>query len=214
VLEACVEPLELQGAVVVVAQGGDEEGERVKDGQGALQPGGRASAVMGKRVERKEQGGGIKRRGYQSGAGRAGVKRRRQRQGKSAQGQADGKWYLKGFSTSPGGTKPVAGKYTVGAMESQVWVQGATGTEVLLGVKLAGSKGSNIGWMFSGKLQRLVGEDRRWWDRLRGKGREGWMVQWHRWEANGGKAAAGGDISGEVVWWYLPVRVVHVNDRV
>ena len=88
-------------------------------------------------------------------------------------------------------------------------MQGAAGTEVWLGVKLAGSKGSKIGWMFSGKLQRLVGEDRRWWDRLRGKGREGWMVQWHRCEENGGKAVAGGGIRGEVVGWHLPVRVVN-----
>ena len=95
----------------------------------------------------------------------------------------------------------MAGKYTVGAVESQVWVQGEAGTEVWLGVKLAGSKGSKIGWMFSGKLQRLAGGDRRWWDRLRGKGREGWMVQWHRWEANGGKAVAGGGIRGEDWWW-------------
>ena len=52
------------------------------------------------------------------------LKRRRQRHGKSAQGQADGKWYLKGFGTSPGGIKPVAGnyKYTVGGVESQLWV--------------------------------------------------------------------------------------------
>ena len=121
ILEACIEPLALEGAVVVVAQGGgEEEGDRMKDGQGALQPGGRASAVMRKRAEREEQGGGIKRRGHQSGAGQAGVKRRRQRQRKSAHGQADGKWYLKGFSTNPGGTKPVAGKYTVGTVESQV----------------------------------------------------------------------------------------------
>ena len=123
----------------------------VEDGQGALQPGGRASTVMRKRVEREEQCRGIKRRGHQSGAGQAGVKRRRQRQGKSAQGQADGRWYLKGFSTSPGGIKPVAGKCTVGAVGPQVWVQGAADTEVWLGAKLAGSKGSKIGWMFSGK---------------------------------------------------------------
>jgi ribosomal protein L15 len=47
-----------------------------------LQPGDRASAVTRKRVEREEQCGGIKRRarGHQSGAGQAGVKRRRQRQ--------------------------------------------------------------------------------------------------------------------------------------
>ena len=72
---------------------------------------------------------------------------------------------------------------------------------------MARSKGSLIGWMSSGKLQRLVGEDIRWWDKLRGKGREGWMVQKHRWEANGGKAVAGRGIRGGVVGWYLPVRV-------
>ena len=67
-----------------------------------------------------------------------------------------------------------------------------------------------IGWVFSGKLQRLVGGDSRWWDRLRGKGREGWMVQRHRWEGNGGVAVAGGGIRrGEVVGWYLPIRVVN-----
>ena len=33
------------------------------EGQGALQPGGRAPAVLRKRVEREEQGGGVKRRG-------------------------------------------------------------------------------------------------------------------------------------------------------
>ena len=37
------------------------------------------------------------------------------------------------------------------------------------------------------------------------------MVQWHRWEANGGKAVAGRSrgIRGEVVGWYLPVRVMN-----
>ena len=45
------------------------EGELVEEGQGALQPGGRASAVIRKRVEREEQCGGIKRRWHQSGAG-------------------------------------------------------------------------------------------------------------------------------------------------
>ena len=188
--------------------GSEEEGELVEDGQGVLQPGGRASAVMWKRVEREEQGGGIKRRGHQSVAGQAGVKRRRQRQGKSAQGQADGKWYLKGFSTSPGGTKPVAGKYTVGALESQVWVQGEAGTEVWLGVKLARSKGGGIGWMHSGELQRRVGDDCGWREKPRGKGREGWMVQRHRWESNGKEAVVGRGNKGEVLGWYLPVRVV------
>jgi hypothetical protein len=90
-----------------------------------------------------------------------------------------------------------------------VWVQGLTGTEVWLGVKLAGTRGGVIGWMFSGKLQRLVGGNNRWWDRLRGKGKEGWMVQGHRWEATSAEAAAVGGIKkGEVVGWYLPVRVV------
>ena len=111
------------------------------------------------------------------------MKRRRQRQGKctGASRCEVVSHALKGFSTSPGGIKPVAGKYTVGAVESQVWVQGAAGTEVWLGVKLAGSKGSKIGWIFSGKLQRLVGEDRRWWDRpveRKGQGRvDGAMAQ-------------------------------------
>ena len=49
--------------------GSEEEGELVEEGQGALQPGGRASAVIRKRVEREEQCGGIKRRWHQSGAG-------------------------------------------------------------------------------------------------------------------------------------------------
>ena len=49
-----------------------------------------------------------------------------------------------------------------------------------------------IGWMFSRRLQRLVGGDSRWWDRLRRNGKEGWTVQEHRWEANGDEAAAGG----------------------
>ena len=201
-LQPEVELLQGVDAKWAEAPGSEEEELLVEGGQGALQPGGRASTVTRKRAEREEQCGGIKRRGHQSGTGQAGVKRRRQRQGKSAQGQAEGRWYLKGFSTSPGGTKPVAGKYTVGAVESQVWVHGAAGTEVWLGVKLAGSKGSKIGWIFSGKLQRLAGEDRIWWDRLRGKGREGWMVQWHRWEENGDKAVAGRGIRGEAMGWY------------
>ena len=190
---------------MVAAQGGDLVGE----GLGSLQHQGRATAVPRKRVQREEQAGGTKRRGGLRGAGQAGGKKRRQRQGRAAQRQTVGKWHLEGFSTSPGGTKPVAGNYAVGAVESQVWVQGPTGTEVWLGVKLAGTKGSVIGWIFSGKLQRLVGGNNRWWDRLRGKGKEGWMVQSHRWEASGGEAAVGGGIRrGEVVGWYLPVKVV------
>jgi hypothetical protein len=80
---------------------------------------------------------------------------------------------------------------------------------VWLGVKLAGNRGSVIGWISSGKLQRMVGGNNRWWDRLRGKGKEGWMVHGHRWEASSVEVAAVGGIrKGEVVGWYLPVRVV------
>ena len=37
------------------------------------------------------------------------IRERRTRQGRPTQEQVEGKWYLKGFSTSPGNTKPVAG---------------------------------------------------------------------------------------------------------
>ena len=90
-------------------------------------------------MQREEQAGGTKRRGGQSDAGQTGGKKRRQRQGRAAQRQTVGKWHLEGFSTSPGGSMPVAGNYAVGAVESQVWVQGTAGTEVWLGVKLAGT---------------------------------------------------------------------------
>ena len=54
-----------------------------------------------------------------------------------------------------------------------------------------------------------MGGNNRWLDRLRGKGKEGWVVQSHRWETTSGEAAAVGGIrKGEVVGWYLPVRVV------
>ena len=103
----------------------------------------------------------------------------------------------------------MAGSYAVGAGESHVWVQGPTCTKVWLGVKLSGTRGSVIGRISSEKLQRLVGGNDRRWDRLRGKGKEGWMVQDHRWEAASGEAAAVGNIKKrEVVGWYLPVRVV------
>ena len=138
-----------------------QEGDLVGEGLGSLQHRGKATAVPRKGVQREEQAGGTKRKGGLRGVGQAGGKKRRQRQGRAAQKQAVGKWHLKGFSISPGGTKPVAGNYAVGAVESRVWVQGPTGTEVWLGVKLAGTKGSVIGWMFSGKLQRLMGGNNR-----------------------------------------------------
>ena len=90
-----------------------------------------------------------------------------------------------------------------------MWVHGPTGTKMWLGVKLAGTRGSVVGWISSVKLQRPVGGNDRWWDRLREKGTEGWMVQDHRWKAANGEAAAVGNINnGEVVGWYLPVRVM------
>ena len=80
----------LQGAEAEWAEelGGEEEEPVEGDGQDTHQPGGRASAVTRKRVEREEQSGGVKRRGHPNGAGRAGVKKRRQNRGKSAQGRA------------------------------------------------------------------------------------------------------------------------------
>ena len=106
-----------------------------------LQHQGRAAAAARKRRQREEQTGGTKRRGGQGGAGQAGGKRRRRKQGRAPLKQARGKWQLEGFSTSPGGIKPVAGSYAVGAVESQVWVQGQAGREVWLGVKLTGNMG-------------------------------------------------------------------------
>ena len=73
---------------------------------------------------------------------------------------------------------PVVGKYTVGAVEPQVWVKGATSTEVLLGVKLARIKVGVLGWTHSGELQMRVGdEDQSGCDRVDAQWRspeEGW----------------------------------------
>ena len=49
----------------------------------------------------------------------------------------------------------------MGAVESQVWVQGTAGTEVWLGVKLARTKGSVIGFQWGtaetgGREQQVV----------------------------------------------------------
>ena len=86
-----------------------------------------------------------------------GVRERRQKQRRPDQEHAEGRWYLKGFSTSPGCTKLVVGEHSVGSVESQVWVQGAAGKKVWLGVKLAKDKWSVTGWMFSEELQRVQG---------------------------------------------------------
>ena len=102
----------------------------------------------------------------------------------------------------------MVGKYTVGAMESQVWVKGAAGTKVWLGVKLARSRRGVVRWMHSGELQRRVGDDSGWREKLRGRGREVWMVQRHRWKSNGKETVVGRGKRGEVMGWYLPVSVV------
>ena len=112
--ELDIGPPTLEGAGAMTAQEGDLMGE----GLGSLQYQDRPAAVHRKRVQREEQAGGTKRRGGLRGAGQAGGKKRRQGQGTAAQRQAVGRWHLEGFCTSPGGTRPVAGKYAVGAVES------------------------------------------------------------------------------------------------
>ena len=97
-------------------EGAEEVGaEVVGEEKVTLQHQGRATAVARKRVQREEQPGGTKRRGGQWGEGHAGGKKRWQRQRRASQRQTGGKWHLDEFGTSPGGTKPVAGNYAVGA---------------------------------------------------------------------------------------------------
>ena len=88
-----------------------QEGDLVGEGLGSLQHQGRATAVPRKGVQREEQTGEIKRRGGLRDAGQAEGKQRRQRKGRAAQRQTDGRWHLEGFCTSPGCTKPVVSKY-------------------------------------------------------------------------------------------------------
>ena len=45
------------------------------------------------------------------------------------------------------------------------------------------------GWMQSGELQRRAAGSADWLARLRGKGREGWSVEDHRWTGSGSPAA-------------------------
>ena len=65
------------------------------------------------------------------------------------------------------------------------------------------------GWMQSGELQRRAAGSADWLARLRGKGREGWSVEGHRWTDSGSPTATGHGLRGAVVGWYLPVLVVH-----
>ena len=164
------------------------EGLEVEGVQDALQPGHRARAhLMRKRVEREEQSRGVKRR---RATGLGMLKKRRSKQERPGQETVRGEWHLEGFSTGPGNTKPMAGRYMAKAVQSQVWVQAGAGNskEIWLGVKLSRDKWNVsyvTGWMHSGELQRRAGGDGEWAERLRGKGREGWSVQEHRWEGNG-----------------------------
>ena len=62
--------------------------------------------------------------------------------------------------------------------------------------------------MQSSRLQEKVAGDADWLARLRGRGREGWGVEDHRWVCNESPAVTGHGLRGAVVGWYLPVLVV------
>ena len=215
-LEVVEEPLAVEGAAVVAAQGGELEGAA----QGPLQPDGRAPAVLG----RSEQGEvePLRPRGLapkrmrdrtieQNGRGKQ--QQRRKDSGKGEDGrrqQSGGKWSMPGFRVDPGGAELVAGRYTVKAVQSQVSLQGDAGREIWLGVDLlrGGGTAKLTGWMHSGELQRRAAGDADWLARLRGRAREGWSVEDHSWVCSGGPAVTGHGLRGAVVGWYLPVLVV------
>ena len=101
------------------------------------------------------------------------------------------------------------------AVQTQVTLQGAAGRETWLGVDLlrgsGGGGGKVTGWMQSCELQERAAGDAHWLARLRGRGKEGWSVEEHRWTgtAGGGSPAVSGHgLRGAVVGWYLPVLVV------
>jgi hypothetical protein len=122
---------------------------------------------------------------------------------------------MPGFSVDPGGAVLVAGRYTVGAVQSQVILQGPAGREIWLGVDLRRGRGGVkiTGWMQSGELQRRAAGNADWLARLRGKGREGWSVEGHRWTGSGSPTSTGHGLRGAVVGWYLPVLVVDEEQR-
>ena len=85
--------------------------------QGALQLGDRAPTKLRKRMEREGQGKRAKRRLRGKGGGRpmSGMsKERGSKEERAGQGQAGGKWYLEDFSTGPGNTKSMIGRYNHG----------------------------------------------------------------------------------------------------
>ena len=188
--------------MVVAAQGGELVGE----GQGPLQPDGRAPAVLGERVQRGESllyprglaPKSAKRMGDEimgkDGRGEQPQKGgSREREGTGGRGQSNGKWSMPGFSVDPGGAVLVAGRHTMEAVQSQVTLQGIAGRETWLGVDLLKGRGRAkvTGWMQSGDLQRRAAGDAGWLARLRGRGREGWSVEDHSWVCSGGPAVAG-----------------------
>ena len=63
---------------------------------------------------------------------------------------------MPGFGVDPGGGVLVAGRYTMGAIQSQVILQGPAGREIWLAVDMRRGKGGEkvTGWMQSSELQR------------------------------------------------------------
>ena len=82
---------------------------------------------------------------------------------------------MPGFSVDPGSAVQVAGNYLVGAVQTQVTMQGNAGRETWLGVGLlrGGRGGKATGWMQSYKLQGRAAGSADWLARLGG---EGWGV--------------------------------------
>ena len=102
------EPLALEGAEVITAQGGELVGME----QGPLQPDGKAAAVLGKKVQREESP--LHARGLapkrtrdviidQDGRGKQQQKRGGRGQGGAERSeQSNGKWSMPGFSVDHG----------------------------------------------------------------------------------------------------------------
>ena len=107
--------------------------------------------------------------------GQDGRSKQQQRRGSRGQGGTGGrrwsygKWSMPGFSVGPGGAVLVAGRYTVGAVQSQVILQGPAGREIWLGVDLRRGRGGVeiTGWMQSGERQRRAAGNADWLARLR-----------------------------------------------
>ena len=104
--------------------------KRVQRVESALHPGGLAPKMLrhetvGQYSQGRQQKKGVDRR-------RGGTRRR---------GQGRGTWSMLGFSVDPGGGVLVAGRYTVGAAQSQVIQQGPVGKVIWLAADLRRGKG-------------------------------------------------------------------------